>query len=72
MPPTELEIFHLDFLISLVFQVISNLLFYVVNHTSFILRVGLQSSSSFKILRQTFPLGYIFGWNRGGQNLHLL
>lgn len=30
---------------------------------------GRHASSSFKILRQTVPEGYTFGWNRGGVNL---
>lgn len=29
-----------------------------------------QSSSSFRMLRQTVPDGYTFGWNNGGVNLH--
>lgn len=30
---------------------------------------GFQASSSFRIDKQTVPLGYTFGWNRGGVNL---
>ena len=33
--------------------------------------VGFQSSSSFKIERQTVPEGYTLGWKRTGSNLHL-
>ena len=32
---------------------------------------GLQSSSSFKMLKQTVPDGYTFGWNKTLSNLHL-
>lgn len=31
---------------------------------------GFQSSSSFKIDRQTVPDGYMFGWGRTGLNIH--
>lgn len=30
---------------------------------------GFHASSSLRIDRQTVPLGYTFGWNRGGTNL---
>lgn len=30
---------------------------------------GFQASSSFRMDKQTVPLGYTFGWNRGGTNL---
>lgn len=36
--------------------------------TCFIVILGFQSASSFKILRHTVPLGYTLGWNKTGTN----
>ena len=38
--------------------------------TCFTVMLGFQSFSSFKILKQTVPDGYTFGWNKVGVNLH--
>lgn len=42
--------------------------FWIPNTIVFIEMLGFQSSSSFKILKQTVPEGYTFGWGKTGLN----
>ena len=66
MPHFEQVIFHLDALINFEFLSKSYYFFIlfiilIIKFTLLIFKQGLQSSSSFKIERQTAPEGYILG-----------